>query len=30
MTVPDAPAVIRHVVEHYGSRVLAGAGTVLK
>ncbi len=29
MTVPDAPAVIRHVVEHYGSRVLAGAGTVL-
>jgi 2-dehydro-3-deoxyphosphogluconate aldolase/(4S)-4-hydroxy-2-oxoglutarate aldolase len=29
MTVPDAPAVIRHVVSHYGSKVLVGAGTVL-
>jgi 2-dehydro-3-deoxyphosphogluconate aldolase / (4S)-4-hydroxy-2-oxoglutarate aldolase len=29
MTVPDAPAVIRNVVQHHGSRVLVGAGTVI-
>ena len=29
MTIPDAPSVIRHVVEHYGSKLLVGAGTVL-
>ena len=28
MTVPDAPAVIREVIRHYGSAVLTGAGTV--
>jgi len=29
LTVPDAPAVIRHVVRHYGNTILVGAGTVL-
>jgi 2-dehydro-3-deoxyphosphogluconate aldolase / (4S)-4-hydroxy-2-oxoglutarate aldolase len=29
MTVPDAPAVIREVVQQYGGEVLAGAGTVV-
>ena len=29
MTVPDAPSVIRRVVEQQGDRVLVGAGTVL-
>src|SRR5271168_3881114 len=29
MTVPDAPAVIRHVVDNCGGSVLTGAGTVL-
>jgi len=29
MTVPDAPEVIRRVVQHYGATVLVGAGTVL-
>jgi 2-dehydro-3-deoxyphosphogluconate aldolase/(4S)-4-hydroxy-2-oxoglutarate aldolase len=29
MTVPDAPAVIRKVVERFGNHVLTGAGTVL-
>jgi 2-dehydro-3-deoxyphosphogluconate aldolase/(4S)-4-hydroxy-2-oxoglutarate aldolase len=29
MTVPDAPNVIRKVVQQYGSQVLTGAGTVL-
>jgi 2-dehydro-3-deoxyphosphogluconate aldolase/(4S)-4-hydroxy-2-oxoglutarate aldolase len=29
MTVPDAPAVIRQVVQQYGTQVLTGAGTVL-
>ncbi len=29
MTVPDAPDVIRQVVQHYGETVLVGAGTVL-
>jgi 2-dehydro-3-deoxyphosphogluconate aldolase/(4S)-4-hydroxy-2-oxoglutarate aldolase len=29
MTVPDAPKLIRSVVEQQGSRVLTGAGTVL-
>lgn len=28
MTVPDAPAIIRELVHHYGSSVLTGAGTV--
>jgi 2-dehydro-3-deoxyphosphogluconate aldolase/(4S)-4-hydroxy-2-oxoglutarate aldolase len=28
MTVPDAPAVIRAVILHYGYKILAGAGTV--
>jgi 2-dehydro-3-deoxyphosphogluconate aldolase/(4S)-4-hydroxy-2-oxoglutarate aldolase len=28
MTVPDAPAVIRAVIRHYGYKILAGAGTV--
>jgi 2-dehydro-3-deoxyphosphogluconate aldolase / (4S)-4-hydroxy-2-oxoglutarate aldolase len=28
MTVPDAPAIIREVSRHYGSKVLTGAGTV--
>ena len=28
MTVPNAPAMIRELVRHYGNRVLAGAGTV--
>jgi 2-dehydro-3-deoxyphosphogluconate aldolase/(4S)-4-hydroxy-2-oxoglutarate aldolase len=30
MTVPNAPEVIRTVVREYGSRVLTGAGTVLR
>ena len=29
MTVPDAPAMIREVVQHYGDKVLVGAGTVV-
>ena len=29
MTVPDAPAMIREVVRHYGDKVLTGAGTVV-
>ena len=29
MTVPNAPAVVRKVVEQYGKEVLIGAGTVL-
>ncbi len=29
MTVPDAPAMIREVVQQYGDKVLAGAGTVV-
>lgn len=29
MTVPDAPAMIREVVQQYGDRVLVGAGTVV-
>ncbi|HTZ49051.1 MAG TPA: bifunctional 4-hydroxy-2-oxoglutarate aldolase/2-dehydro-3-deoxy-phosphogluconate aldolase [Verrucomicrobiae bacterium] len=28
MTVPNAPAMIKELVRHYGSRVLTGAGTV--
>lgn len=28
MTVPDAPAIIREVCQHYGHKVLTGAGTV--
>lgn len=28
MTVPDAPAMIKELVRHYGSSVLTGAGTV--
>jgi 2-dehydro-3-deoxyphosphogluconate aldolase / (4S)-4-hydroxy-2-oxoglutarate aldolase len=28
MTVPDAPTIIREVSQHYGDRVLTGAGTV--
>ncbi len=28
MTVPDAPAMIRELVRHYGNSVLTGAGTV--
>ncbi len=30
MTIPNAPEVIRQVVRDYGSRVLTGAGTVLR
>jgi len=29
MTVPDAPAMIREVVQQYGDKVLVGAGTVV-
>jgi 2-dehydro-3-deoxyphosphogluconate aldolase / (4S)-4-hydroxy-2-oxoglutarate aldolase len=29
MTVPDAPAMIREVVQQYGDKVLTGAGTVV-
>jgi 2-dehydro-3-deoxyphosphogluconate aldolase / (4S)-4-hydroxy-2-oxoglutarate aldolase len=29
MTVPDAPAVIREVIRHYGKKVVTGAGTVV-
>jgi 2-dehydro-3-deoxyphosphogluconate aldolase / (4S)-4-hydroxy-2-oxoglutarate aldolase len=29
MTVPDAPAMIREIVRHYGNKVLTGAGTVV-
>ncbi len=29
MTVPNAPAVIKHIVDRYGKQVLTGAGTVL-
>jgi 2-dehydro-3-deoxyphosphogluconate aldolase/(4S)-4-hydroxy-2-oxoglutarate aldolase len=29
MTVPDAPVMIREVVQQYGDKVLAGAGTVV-
>ena len=29
MTIPDAPAVIRSVVEEYGEQLLIGAGTVI-
>src|SRR5215472_10196898 len=28
MTVPNAPAMIRELVQHYGDQVLTGAGTV--